>query len=101
MNIARYAGFDPLRGVRPAFVSAATLLLVFGCKQNAADKHDPFDSAGMHSESIDRLKQYQVTHGDRRQILIAGRAGMSEQRCVKLVEIARAPPRFRRARYPR
>ena len=61
----------------------------------------PLDSTGMHSEIIDQLKKYQVTHGDRRQILIAGKAGMSEQRCVTLVEIARAPPRFHRARYPR
>jgi len=87
MNIARHAGFDPLRGVRAALISAATLLLVFGGKQNAAANVTPLDSAGMHSESLDQL-EYQITQGDRRQILIAGEAGMGEPRCVKLAEIA-------------
>jgi hypothetical protein len=43
----------------------------------------------MHSESLGQL-EYQITHGDRRQISIVDEAGMGEQRCVKLAEMARA-----------
>jgi hypothetical protein len=90
MNIARHARLDPLRGLRPAFVLAASLLLVFGCNKMRPTNMTPLDSVGMHSESIDQLKKYQVTDDEVRQILIAGKAGMSEQGCMKLVGIARA-----------
>ena len=50
----------------------------------------PLDEAGMHSESFEQLHKYQVNDDEVRQILIAGRAGMSERGCVELVGIARS-----------
>jgi hypothetical protein len=50
----------------------------------------PLDSAGMHSDSIEQLHKYQINDEEVQQILIAGRAGMSEQGCVELIGIARS-----------
>ena len=51
------------------------------------------DAVGMHPESLDQLQKYHVNDEEVRQILIAGRAGMSEERCVELVGIARSRQR--------
>ncbi len=48
----------------------------------------------MHSETIEQLRKYKVTDDEVRQILIAGKAGMTEQGCTKLVGIARARHRI-------
>jgi hypothetical protein len=89
MSTASHAALDRLRRVAPAFVLAGSLLLI-GCNQLRPTNMTPLDTAGMHSESIEQLKKYHVTDEEVRQILTAGRAGMSEQGCVKLVAIARA-----------
>lgn len=50
----------------------------------------PLDAAGMHSESFEQLRKYKVNDSEVQQILVAGRAGMSERGCVELVGIARS-----------
>jgi hypothetical protein len=47
-------------------------------------------AAGMHPESLDQLKKYNLSNDEVRQIVIAGRAGLSEQDCVELVGFARS-----------
>ena len=69
---------------------AASLLLLAGCNKVRQTNMSSLDAAGMHSDSIDQLHKFQVNDDEVRQILTGGRAGMSEQGCVKLVEIARS-----------
>lgn len=74
-------------------VLAAALLALAGCnKVNHADT-SPLDTAGMHPESIEQLRKYQVNEAEVQQILTAGNAGMSEQDCVELVRVARSHDR--------
>jgi hypothetical protein len=73
---------------------AALLLLVSACTKMRPTNMTPLDSAGMHSETIEQLRKYKVTDDEVRQILIAGKAGMTEQGCTKLVGIARARHRI-------
>lgn len=61
-----------------------------GCKKLHQTNLSPLDAAGMHPDSFEQLHKYQVSDDEVQQILIAGRAGMSEQDCVKLVGIARS-----------
>ena len=44
----------------------------------------------MHPDSIEQLQKYKVNDDEIQQILIAGRAGMSEKGCVELISLARA-----------
>jgi len=69
---------------------AASLLLLAGCNKVRQTNMSSLDAAGMHPDSIDQLHKFQVNDDEVRQILTAGRAGMSEQGCVKLVEMARS-----------
>lgn len=72
------------------FAVAASLLLLAGCNKIKQTNMSPLDAAGMHPESFEQLRKYQVSDGEVQQILMAGRAGMSEQGCVQLVSIARS-----------
>lgn len=73
-----------------AFTLAASLLLLAGCNKVRQTNLSSLDAAGMHPDSIEQLHKYQVNDDEVQQILTVGRAGMSEQGCVKLVEIARS-----------
>lgn len=75
------------------FTLAAYLLLFSGCGKVRQTNMSQLDAAGMHPESLDQLQKYRVNDEEVRQILIAGRAGMSEQGCVELVGIARSRQR--------
>jgi hypothetical protein len=72
---------------------AACLLLLAGCSKVRQTNMSQLDAAGMHPESLDQLQKYHVSDEEVRQILISGRAGMSEQGCVELVGIARSRQR--------
>ena len=61
-----------------------------GCNKLHQTNMSPLDAAGMHSDSFEQLRKYQVSDDEVQQILIAGRAGMSEQGCVELVGISRS-----------
>jgi hypothetical protein len=50
----------------------------------------PLDAAGMHPDTLEQLHKYQVTDAEVQQILIAGKAGMTEQGCLSLVGIDRS-----------
>jgi hypothetical protein len=89
MQTARNGGLVYPRGVRPVLVLAASLVMLAGCQKTRTNMI-PLDAVGMHSESIDQLHKYAVSDDEVRQILVAGKAGMSEQGCVKLIGIARA-----------
>ena len=82
-----------LRLARSLFTVAASLLLLAGCNKVRHTNMSSLDAAGMHPESIEQLHKYQVSDDEVQQILIVGRAGMSEQGCVRLVEIARSRQR--------
>lgn len=69
---------------------AASLVFLAGCNKLRPTNMIPLDSAGMHTESIEQLHKYQINDAEVQQILIAGRAGMSEQGCVELIGIARS-----------
>jgi hypothetical protein len=75
---------------RYVFAVVASLFLLGGCSKAHRTNLIPLDSAGMHGDTIEQLHKYQVTDDEVRQILIVGRAGMTEQGCVELVGIARA-----------
>jgi hypothetical protein len=90
MKTARLAEAIPLRRVSLPFVVAASLFLLASCNKMRQTNMTPLDSAGMHPESIEQLQKYQINDGEIQQILIAGRAGMSEKGCVELISMARA-----------
>jgi hypothetical protein len=71
-------------------VLLASLLLLAGCNKIRQTNMSPLDSAGMHSDSIDQLHKDRVTDDEIQQLLIAGKAGMSERGCLELVSIARS-----------
>jgi hypothetical protein len=71
-------------------VLVASLLLLAGCNKIRQTNMSPLDSAGMHSDSIEQLHKDRVTDDEIQQLLIAGRAGMSERGCLELVSIARS-----------
>jgi hypothetical protein len=90
MKMLRHTSPISLRSFWPASLLAISLLLLSGCSKMRQTNMTPLDAAGMHSESVEQLHKYQVSTDEVQQILIAGRAGMSEQGCVKLIGIARS-----------
>jgi len=90
MNAAPHAESPGLRRLPAAAVIAASLLLLAGCNRVRPTNMTPLDSAGMHPDSIEQLQKYQISDGEIQQVLIAGRAGMSEKGCVELISLARA-----------
>jgi len=90
MQIARTRGSVYSRGVRRVLVLTASLVMLAGCKKMRPTNMTPLDSVGMHSDSIEQLHKYGVSDDEVRQILVAGKAGMTEQGCVKVVGIARS-----------
>lgn len=90
MKTARLAEAIRLRRVSLPFVVAASLLLLASCNKIRQTNMTPLDSAGMHPDSIEQLQKYQVNDYEIQQVLIAGRAGMSEKGCVELISMARA-----------
>jgi hypothetical protein len=89
MNAAPHAEPLGLRRLPAALVIAASLFLLAGCNRIRPTNMTPLDSAGMHSDSIEQLQKYQINDGEIQQVLIAGRAGMSEKGCVELISLAR------------
>jgi hypothetical protein len=90
MNTARHVAFERLWRAAPAFLLAGALLLVASCNKVHQTNMSALDAAGMHPESLEQLHKYQVSDDEVQQVLIAGRAGMSEHGCVELVGIARS-----------
>lgn len=90
MKTARLAEAIRLRRVSLPFVVAASLLLLASCNKIRQTNMTPLDSAGMHPDSIEQLQKYQINDYEIQQVLIAGRAGMSEKGCVELISMARA-----------
>lgn len=90
MKTRRHAAGPYPRRAPSIFAVAASLLLLAGCNKIKQTNMSPLDAAGMHPESFEQLRKYQVNDGEVQQILMAGRAGMSEQGCVQLVSIARS-----------
>lgn len=86
----RYSASMRLRRAWPACLLAASVLLLSSCSKMRQANMTPLDTAGMHSESLEQLHKYQVSDDEVQQILVAGRAGMSERGCVRLVGLARA-----------
>lgn len=79
-----------LRRIFRPFVVAASLLVLVSCNRIRQTNLTPLDSAGMHPDSIEQLQKYKVNDDEIQQLLIAGRAGMSEKGCVELISVARA-----------
>jgi hypothetical protein len=90
MKTARRTVAVTLRRISPAFVLAGALFLLAGCGKVRQANMSPLDAVGMHPDSLEQLQRYQVSTDEVQQILIVGRAGMSEQGCVELVGIARS-----------
>jgi hypothetical protein len=90
MKTARRAESNRLRRVSLAFVAAVSLVLLASCNRIRQTNMTPLDSAGMHPDSIEQLQKYKVNDEEIQQVLIAGRAGMSEKGCVELISLARA-----------
>jgi hypothetical protein len=78
------------RQVRLTIALAASLFACAGCNNASRARMTPLDAVGMHPESIEQLKTFQVNDAEIQQILTVGRAGMSEQNCVELVRLARS-----------
>lgn len=78
------------RKARLAISLAASLFICAGCNKADRARMTPLDAVGMHPESIEQLKKYEVNDAEIQQILTVGRAGMSEQDCVELVRLARS-----------
>jgi hypothetical protein len=76
-----------------ALVLAALVLLLAGCSRVRQTNMSPLDAAGMHPDSLEQLHKYQINDEEVQQVLIAGRAGMSERGCVELIRIARSRQR--------
>jgi hypothetical protein len=90
MKTARHRAALRPRRIAPAFVFGGLVFLLAGCGKVSRTNMSPLDTAGMHPESVAQLLKYQVSADEVQQILIAGRAGLSEQGCVELVGIARS-----------
>src|SRR5579863_8433958 len=93
MKITRPEGLARLERVSAALVLAGALFLSAGCGKVRQTNMTQLDAAGMHPDSLEQLQKYRVSDDEVRQILIAGRAGMTEQGCVELVGIARSRQR--------
>ena len=78
------------RRIPPILALVALLFPWAGCNRVRQTNMSQLDAAGMHPESVEALRKYQISDDELQQILIAGRAGMGEQSCVKLVSIARS-----------
>jgi hypothetical protein len=89
MKTARHAESIHLRHAYLPIVVAALILLA-SCNGIRQINMTPLDSAGMHPDSIEQLQRYQVNDVEIQQVLITGRAGMSEKGCVELISLARA-----------
>jgi hypothetical protein len=81
------------RQVRLTMALAACLCVCAGCNHASRARMTPLDDAGMHPDTIEQLKKYQVNDAEVQQILTVGRAGVSEQECVELVRLARSRDR--------
>jgi len=81
------------RQARLTIALAAFLFVCVGCNNANRARMAPLDAVGMHPESIEQLKTYQVNDAEIQQILTVGRAGMSEQDSVELVRLARSRDR--------
>ena len=90
MKTARQPESIGLRHAHLPFVVAALMLLLASCNSIRQTNMTPLDSAGMHPDSIEQLQKYQINDAEIQQVLIAGRAGMSEKGCVELIRLARA-----------
>jgi len=90
MKTARHPDLQRLESAAAAFLLAGSLLLLAGCNKVRQTNMTPLDAAGMHPDSLEQLHKYQVSDNEVQQVVIAGRAGMSEQGCVELVGIARS-----------
>lgn len=90
MKTVRHLASPRLRRISPALVLAGSLFLLAGCGKVQRTNMSQLDAAGMHPESLEQLQKYRVNPDEVQQILIVGRAGMSEQGCVGLVGIARS-----------
>src|SRR5260370_5884631 len=90
MKAALHAESIGLRRVPAAVVAAASLLLLAGCNKVRPTNMIPLGSAGRHPDSIEQLQKYEISDGEIQQVLIAGRAGMSEKGCVELISVARS-----------
>lgn len=93
MKITRPEGLARLERVSAALVLAGALFLSAGCGKVRQTNMTQLDAAGMHPDSLEQLQKYRVSDDEVRQILVAGRAGMSEQGCVELIGIARSRQR--------
>jgi hypothetical protein len=94
METVRQTRSVSLWRVQSVFTLAASLLLLASCNKVRHTNMSSLDAAGMHADSIEQLHKYQVNDDEVQQILTVGRAGMSEQGCVKLVEMARSRHRL-------
>ncbi len=72
---------------------AACLFVCAGCNHADRARMTTLGDAGMHPDTIEQLKKYQVNDAEVQQILTVGRAGLSEQECVELVRLARSRDR--------
>ena len=77
--------------IQPA-IGLAIVFVMAGCNKSRTHTNQ-LDTAGMHPESIEALRKYQVNDAEVQQVVIAGNAGMSEKDCVELVRIARSRDR--------
>jgi hypothetical protein len=93
MKTARHAASACLGRSPSVFTLAACLLLSAGCIKVHQANMTQLDAVGMHPESLDQLQKYHVNDEEVRQILIVGRAGLTEQASVELVGIARSRQR--------
>src|ERR1700752_2843476 len=93
METARHGASACLGRAPPVVTLATCLLLLTGCGKVRQTNMSRLDAVGMHPESLDQLQKYHVNDEEVRQILIVGRAGMSEQASVELVGIARSRQR--------
>jgi len=90
MKTVRRTAAYRIRRISAPLVLAGSLFLLAGCSNVHRANMSPLDAAGMHPESLEQLQKYQVNADEVQQILIVGRAGMSEPGCVELVGMARS-----------
>jgi hypothetical protein len=64
------------------------LLLVGGCKQHPLTDYRPLDQAGMWSDTVEQLKQLNVSDPEVSQLVALKAAGVTDDTCVALVNVA-------------
>ena len=65
------------------------VLAVAGCNSTPQVDTSPLDQAGALFNGVEQLRQLEVTDDEVRQIVLARQAGISDQNCVDLVQLAR------------